>query len=83
MDADDIDEALSDLLLKRPLANGSNTANQSFVALVASPANINLVATNTTDPNRSAATAIVAQGTTNPPARHNLSTAAPREPKCS
>ena len=78
MDADDIDEALSDLGVSsiqssppaEEMANGSNTANQSFVALVASPANINLVATNTTDPNRSAATAIVAQGTTNPPARH-------------
>ena len=36
-----------------------------------SSANVNLVATNTNDPNHSAATAIVAQGTTNPPARHS------------
>ena len=52
------------------IADGSNNANIGSVPLVASSANLNKVATTTNDPNGSAATAIVAQGTTNPPARH-------------
>ena len=79
MDADDLDEALSDLGVSsiqssppaEKIADGSNTANLGSVALVASSANLNKVATTTNDPNGSAATAIVAQATTNPPARHN------------
>ena len=78
MDADDLDEALSDLGVSsiqssppaEKIADGSNTANLGSVALVASSANLNKVATTTNDPNGSAATAIVAQATTNPPARH-------------
>ena len=69
MDEDDIGEALSDLGVSsiqssppaEEIADGSNNANRSSVALVASSANVNLVATNTNDPNHSAATAIVAQ----------------------
>jgi hypothetical protein len=80
MDADDIDEALSDLgvssiqssPLAEEIADGSNNANIGVVPLVASSANLNKVATTTNDPNGSAAAAIVAQGTTNPPARHKI-----------
>ena len=77
MDEDDIGEALSDLGVSsiqssppaEEIADGSNNANMG-VALVASSANLNKVATNTNDPDGSAATAIVAQAATNPPARH-------------
>ena len=58
------------------IADGSNNANIGSVPLVASSANLNKVATTTNDPNGSAATAIVAQAATNPPARHTG--AAPR-----
>ena len=81
MDEDDIGEALSDLGVSsiqssppaEEIADGSNNANIGVVPLVASSANLNKVATTTNDPNGSAATAIVAQGTTNPPARHRVS----------
>ena len=67
MDEDDIGEALSDLGVSsiqssppaEEIADGSNNANMG-VALVASSANLNKVATNTNDPDGSAATAIVA-----------------------
>ena len=78
MDADDLDEALSDLGVSsihssppaEEMADGSSNANIGVVPLVASSANLNQVATNTNVPNGSAAVTIVAQGTTNPPARH-------------
>ena len=78
MDADDLDEALSDLGISsihssppaEEMADGSSNANIGVVPLVASSANLNQVATNTNVPNGSAAATIVAQGTTNPPARH-------------
>jgi hypothetical protein len=78
MDADDLDEALSDLGMSsihssppaEEMADGSSNANIGVVPLVASSANLNQVATNTNVPNGSAAVTIVAQGTTNPPARH-------------
>ena len=78
MDADDLDEALSDLGISsihssppaEEMADGSSNANIGVVPLVASSANLNQVATNTNVPNGSAAVTIVAQGTTNPPARH-------------
>ena len=79
MDADDLDEALSDLGVSsihssppaEEMADGSSNANIGVVPLVASSANLNQVATNTNVPNGSAAVTIVAQGTTNPPARHS------------
>ena len=79
MDADDPDEALSDLAISsihssppaEEMADGSSNANIGVVPLVASSANLNQVATNTNVPNGSAAATIVAQGTTNPPARHS------------
>ena len=57
MDEDDIGEALSDLGVSsiqssppaEEIADGSNNANMG-VALVASSANLNKVATNTNDP---------------------------------
>ena len=80
MDADDLDEALSDLGMSsihssppaEEMADGSSNANIGVVPLVASSANLNQVATNTNVPNGSAAVTIVAQGTTNPPARHTM-----------
>ena len=68
MDEDDIGEALSDLGVSsiqssppaEEIADGSNNANIGVVPLVASSANLNKVATNTNDPDGSAATAIVA-----------------------
>ena len=80
MDADDLDDALSDLGISsihssppaEEMADGSSNANIGVVPLVASSANLNQVATNTNVPNGSAAATIVAQGTTNPPARHTV-----------
>ena len=85
MDAEDIQEAFSDLGLSSIAsgspaevpADGSNTAGsndaEGFVAPVAEPANINRfnpVATNTNNTGSRAATTIVAPDPTNQPARH-------------
>jgi hypothetical protein len=84
MDAEDVQEAFSDLGLSSITssppaevpADGSNNAcsndAEGFVALVAEPADNNPVATNTYNTGSRAATTIVAPGPTNQPARHSV-----------